>query len=800
MIALFGGSPLRSNRGLGFVLALVFLPATLGAATVPAGFTDEVLTSALASPTAMALAPDGRFFVAEQGGALRVVAGGALLATPFVRLDVDSDGERGLLGVAVDPGFPAKPYVYLYYTVPSSPRHNRISRFRAQGNMAEPGSETVLFELDNLSGATNHNGGAIHFGPDGKLYVGVGENANGANSQSLQTVLGKLLRLNADGSIPADNPFFGSTGGKNRAIWALGLRNPFTFAFSSTGRLFIDDVGQSAWEEIDDGIAGSNYGWPNTEGPTSNPAYRGPLFAYSHDDGCAITGGAFYTPASPTFPDASVGKYFFSDLCGGWIHRFDPASREVNEFAAGIDQPVDLVVSPQGDLFYLAHSGTLGRIRAAPSGEPSIDTPPHDVTVTAPAAAHFSVVASGEEPLAYQWRRDGAPIPGATASTYALTPTELADDGARFDVVVTNALGSATSTTAMLHVQAPPPAAGEGLGLVGSYYGNKTLSGPARNRLDKQVSFDWGYGQPFPGIGADLFSVRWSGQVLSRAGGVYTFTANSDDGVRLWVNGRPLIDDWNDHSPLENSASITLAAGTLYDIRLEFYEDFGTAVVQLFWSGPGFAKQIVPQASLYPYALVLTGEPPATAADLAVRERLQNDGFAPLLMRGATAKAGDADGKALLVVSATVDPASVGARFRTSALPLVAWESALFDDLGMTGASAGTSFGTLPGQTRLRIVKPGHPLAAGLTGAVPATTAPSTFSFGEPNAHALVIARQIGDARHPVLFAYDRGATMPGLVAPARRVGLFFGDSTAAALTDKGRALFDAAVAWAIGR
>src|SRR5262245_18088529 len=138
------------------------------------------------------------------------------------------------------------------------------------------GSETVLFELDSLSGATNHNGCGIHFDPDGKIYVGVGENANAANAQALSTVLGKLLRLNADGTIPGDNPFVGSTTGKNRAIWALGLCNPFTFAFNATGRLFIDDVGQNAWEEIDDGVAGSNYGWPNTEGPTSNPAYRTP--------------------------------------------------------------------------------------------------------------------------------------------------------------------------------------------------------------------------------------------------------------------------------------------------------------------------------------------------------------------------------------------------------------------------------------------------------------------------------------------------------------------------------------------
>ena len=151
--------------------------------------------------------------------------------------------------------------------------HNRISRFTANGDVAVAGSETVILELDNLSGATNHNGGALAFGPDGKLYAAVGENANGANAQTLGNLLGKMLRLNKDGTIPTDNPFFTSATGRNRAIWALGLRNPFTFAFNRAGaELFINDVGQNTWEEINDGIAGANYGWPDTEGATTDPS------------------------------------------------------------------------------------------------------------------------------------------------------------------------------------------------------------------------------------------------------------------------------------------------------------------------------------------------------------------------------------------------------------------------------------------------------------------------------------------------------------------------------------------------
>ena len=402
----------------------------------------------------------------------------------------------------------------------------------------------------------------------------------------------------------------------------------------------------------------------------------------------------------------------------------------------------------------------LGRISAATATAPSIVTPPHDVTVVAGQPATFSVAASGQAPLAFQWRRNGAPIDGATASSYSLTPAALADDGARFSVVVSNAIDDATSGEATLHVTpAPPPATAHGLGLLGSYFDGIALAGPARTRLDAQVAFDWGYGQALPGLDGETFSVRWTGQVLANANGTHTFTVNSDDGVRLWVNNKLLVDDWTDHSPAEHSGSVALTKGQLYDIRLEFYENSGTAVVQLFWRGPGFGRRVVPQANLYPYALVLTGEPPATAADAAVRDRLREDGFAPLLARGAASVAKDVNGKALLVLSATLDPATIGKRFRTSAVPIVVWESALFDDLGMTGTTANTSFGTLAAQTRLRVVRPGHPLAAGLSG--PITVAYRPFD---------ILVRRAERERDPHCARHPRAAAASALRLRPRRV------------------------------
>lgn len=353
------------------LLLFVALTTTYGA-TLPTGFTETAI-SGLSNPTAMAIAPDGRIFICQQGGSLRVIKNGALLPNPFVTLSVDPSGERGLLGIAFDPNFASNNFIYLYYTVSTTPKRNRVSRFTASGDVVVPGSELVILELDNLTSATNHNGGAIHFGPDGKLYIAVGENATTSNAQTLGNMLGKILRINSNGSIPSDNPFFNVATGNNRSIWALGLRNPFTFAFQAgTGRMFINDVGANTWEEINDGIAGSNYGWPATEGATSNPSFRSPLFSYAHGTGgttgCAIAGGAFYNTTTVRFPASFIGKYFFADLCSGWIRVFDPETRTATGFATGINQPVDLKVGSDGNLYYLARgSNSLFRVEF-PSG------------------------------------------------------------------------------------------------------------------------------------------------------------------------------------------------------------------------------------------------------------------------------------------------------------------------------------------------------------------------------------------------------------------------------------------------
>ncbi len=511
------------------LLALVFGGMTLGAvacgdvryvtdevateqqAVVPTGFVDELIASGIASPTAMEFAPDGRLFVLQQNGQARVLSNAnppVLQPTPFLSVTVNSAGERGLLGIAFDPNFGTNRFVYVYYTATTPAVHNRVSRFTASAtnpNVAQAGSEVVILELNNLSSATNHNGGSIHFGPDGKLYVAVGENANRTNAQTLGNLLGKVLRINADGTIPTDNPFFTQASGQNRAIWAMGLRNPFNFAFQpGTGRMLLNDVGEVTWEEINDGIAGSNYGWPMTEGPTTTAGIRAPLFAYQHGTsattGCAITGATFYNPTTVTFPSMYVGRYFFGDFCSGWIRVFNPANNTATGFATGLSSVVDTKTHVDGSLYYLQRGGSpagqVHRVRFAQNQPPSITQHPQNLTVAPGQQATFTVAASGSQPLGFQWQRNGANVSGATSATLSFTAA-TSDNGATYRAVVSNSFGTATSNGATLTVSGTAPSPSITAPAVGALYTagtNVTFSGTGTDAEDGTLpasAFTW---------------------------------------------------------------------------------------------------------------------------------------------------------------------------------------------------------------------------------------------------------------------------------------------------------------------
>ncbi|MFA0961080.1 PQQ-dependent sugar dehydrogenase [Roseivirga sp. BDSF3-8] len=459
-----------------FLFPLLLLSPLLKGADLPAGFVETRVAKDL-DPTGITAAPDGRIFIAQKDGRITIVKDGMHLSTPFLTLDVDNFNERGLMSIAFDPDFENNSYVYVFYTVPESANeevHNRVSRFTANGDTADPASEQVLYDFHRVS-AGIHNGGALFF-RDGYLFASHGDNAYGPNSQTLLSNLGKLIRINPDGSIPADNPFYNETTGELRAIYALGFRNPFKGGVDpQTGKIFLNDVGQAAYEEVNEVVPGGNYGWPYVEGPIAGQTppdnYQDPVYAYGRTEGCSITVGGFYNPVSSPYPSEWQGKYFFGDYCANYIKALDPQTGQLTTFGTGFKRPLDVAVDDEGILYVLVRQGLGGgsqqdntsssdgelwRMDYTGSTAPVITVQPESVTTNAGNDVLFTVAASGSS-LQYQWLRDGANIAGATSSSYLLEDVSVADDSAAFRVFVYNSVDTVVSDVALLRINSNTP-------------------------------------------------------------------------------------------------------------------------------------------------------------------------------------------------------------------------------------------------------------------------------------------------------------------------------------------------------
>jgi glucose/arabinose dehydrogenase len=346
-------------------------------AAVPAGFEDTVVAGGFYLPTSMTFAPDGRLFVTEKGGTVKVVENGNCCRRR-------SDGaSKHLFGAGLESiGWRLDARLRPLYT----PRRcQRLSQFcNEKFNIADPG---VTGDPRRHSPAAAQRR-FMQWGNDGMLYLGVGDALVEANVQDLGSLSGKILRLditNYPGIVPADNPFV-NTPGARPEIYALGLRNPFTSAIQpSTGRLFVNDVGAASWEEVNDVQAGKNYGWPNAEGASGNPAYVDPIYAYSHNGGsAAVTGAEFYE--ANQFPASYFGSYFFANFISGQIFRMDTlGGNAVTTFATGASRPVDFDVAADGTMNYLAFGdGTVHRIRYVGDGNRSPTACRGDQTGPAP--------------------------------------------------------------------------------------------------------------------------------------------------------------------------------------------------------------------------------------------------------------------------------------------------------------------------------------------------------------------------------------------------------------------------------
>ncbi len=402
--------------------------------TDPDFVTETVAT--LPTYTAVGLAFDStnRIFVWQKPGVVRIIKNGLLLPTPFIDIQsqVNICGDRGLLGLALDPNFAANGYVYLFFSVEQGGNSNdcgskisrliRVTADPANPDTALPGSAVTI--LDNIPSTSNsHSVGTLRFALDGKLFVSHGDGADynapdvlAFRAQDLNSPNGKILRINPDGSAPGDNPFDDGTNSIHRKVWAYGLRNPYRYALSPvTGEPYIGDVGYNTWEEIDQG-RGSNFGWPCYEGNGPQPDYQAafptecgqlpasavtpPLYTYDHTVGVCVIGGAFYT--GQQYPVQYRGNLFFADYGNKWMKRmvFDTSNNmtAVVPFATGIDGPVDIEMGPDGMLYYVALlTGEIGRIRyvgAGASQPPVVKASATPISGYSPLTVNFSSTGS----------------------------------------------------------------------------------------------------------------------------------------------------------------------------------------------------------------------------------------------------------------------------------------------------------------------------------------------------------------------------------------------------------------------
>jgi glucose/arabinose dehydrogenase len=310
--------------------------------TVGKGAKLQTIVTGLSSPLYLTAPPGdlSRLFVVEQTGAIRIIKDGALLPAPFLDIssEISAGGEQGLLGLAFDPGYASTGRFIVHYTDPSGDTH--LSQFTVSSNpdVADPASEQVILTADQPF--SNHNGGQVLFGPDGMLYLGLGDGGSEGDpqgrGQSLSDFLGSILRIDVHAAspygVPADNPFVGQSGAQPE-IWSYGLRNPWRFSFDrATGDLYIADVGQNNYEEVDVAPASSgngralNFGWNIMEGmhcyvasTCDQTGLTLPNFEYAHNQGCSVTGGYVYRGSA--LP-ALQGLYFFGDYCQGWVRSF----------------------------------------------------------------------------------------------------------------------------------------------------------------------------------------------------------------------------------------------------------------------------------------------------------------------------------------------------------------------------------------------------------------------------------------------------------------------------------------------
>ena len=487
-----------------FSVGPIFPPLTQAQTFSDSGFSAETVTTLPQFlPVGVTWANDGRMFIWQRNGVIRIYKNGQLLPTPFLDIsaNVNTFDDRGMLGLALHPNFAVNGYVYVIYVREdggnpndSSPKIERLSRFIANAqnpDVALPNSETVLMTISTQY--HHHENGTLRFGSDGRLFIGHGEDttANNADAaafaaQDLNDPRGKILRITEDGNAPGDNPFDDGTNSIRSKVYSYGLRNPFRFTLHPvSGELYLGDVGWDTYEEFNRG-RGKNFGWPCYEGVNPQPAYQGifpalcapltssvvtaPLITYPHPGapgagsapfvGSTAIGGPFYI--ATVYPELYRNTWFIADYAQGWMRRmvFDQAGNMISTvpFATGLQGPVDVELGPDGMLYYVEIvTGRVMRVRYnGPSAVASV-TPSFGYS---PLTVNFSSAGSSGPngtPLSYLWEfGDGQTSTAANPSHSYVTATVQTFTA---KLTVTTSTNQSSSATVKVTVGSLPPTA-----------------------------------------------------------------------------------------------------------------------------------------------------------------------------------------------------------------------------------------------------------------------------------------------------------------------------------------------------
>ncbi len=471
----FGNSPL--GRQLSTRVNQFFLQCD-GSTALPTEFDRTTVVSGLSEPTDFAILTDAddpdeihRIFITEKSGALKSYDPHTGQLTTLVSVPVvTADGERGLIGIEVDPHFWSRGqegYHTIYIAYTGADNYDRLSSLLVNETL-DGAQETVLIRSDQPA-AEFHHGGELAFDPQGQnLYWAVGNNTNNANSQDLSTIHGKILRLKRDGTAAAGNPFAGDPEADPR-VYALGFRNPFRFTFTPDGKLLVGDVGESSWEELNLVVARGNYGWPNAEGACDGCEYVNPIYAYPHDglsNSGSITSVVVYT--GDTFPAEYQNKVFIADYSLGWIKEltFDSEySSLISEktFDSGAGPVVKLAQGPDGNLYQLnIYPGTLSVI--APSGGDRAPTAVITASATSGAGSSLDVAFSAGnssdpddgDTLSYSWDFGGGRTSSDVNPTITFTNTSASYTAYQVTLTVTDGEKQSVATQRIVVGSTPP--------------------------------------------------------------------------------------------------------------------------------------------------------------------------------------------------------------------------------------------------------------------------------------------------------------------------------------------------------